>query len=343
MSGSATLLDRSSGAPGALPSVSVVVPTRNRRASLSRVLPPILADPATAELVVVVDGDAASFELLRGWAVEDERLKPLLVPHGGQAAAREAGARAASGEVLLFLDDDTLPAPRLVEGHARHHVGETGLVVLGYAPTVTPAPRKPGDVATFLYAREYERSWSRLEREQGAVLRNLWGANLSIRRADALRIGLRSPLSELYHEDRDFGLRCLEAGLRGRVDRSLVVWHLHTRPLAAFLADARKQGAGRRLLHERHPKVLGPMPARAFEEGLPRPARWLVRSTRQPLARRVLSGLLGVVTRAAGRAHLFPAETAGAKLLRRIEQQHGSLTGQVARRPGRAARPRTWP
>lgn len=306
------------------------MPTRNRRASLSRVVPPILADPATSELVVVADGDDASFELLRGWTLGDGRLEPLLVPHGGQAAAREAGARAANGEVLLFLDDDTLAAPRLVEGHARHHVGERGLVVLGYAPTVTPTPRRPGDVATFLYAREYERSWSRLERQQGAVLRNLWGANLSIRRADALRIGLRSPLSGLYHEDRDFGLRCLEGGLRGRVDRSLVAWHLHSRPLASFLADARRQGAGRRLLHERHPDVLGPMPPRAFEEGLPPPARWLVRSTRHPITRVVVGGLLGAATRAAGRAHLFPAETAGAKLLRRIEQQHGALTGPAA-------------
>jgi glycosyltransferase involved in cell wall biosynthesis len=305
----------------------VVVPTHNRRASLSRVVPSILADPATTELVVVSDGDAESFELLRGWAVEDRRLEPLLVPHGGQAAAREAGACSATGEVLLFLDDDTVATPRLVEGHARHHAGGLGLVVLGYAPTVTPTPRRPGDVATFLYAREYERSWSRLEREQGAILHNLWGANLSIRRADALRIGLRSPLSELYHEDRDFGLRCLEDGLRGHVDRSLVAWHLHTRPLAAFLADARKQGAGRRLLHDRHPEVLGPMPAWAFEEGLPLPARWLIRSTRQPLARRVVGSLLFVVTRVAGRVRVFRAETAGAKLLRRIEQQHGALTG----------------
>jgi glycosyltransferase involved in cell wall biosynthesis len=329
--GARTLPDRAGGRPDPLPTVAVVVPTRNRRASLSSVVPPILADGATSELVVVVDGGSdGSFELMCDWAADDQRVKPLLVPHGGQAAAREAGARSASSEVLLFLDDDTVAAPGLVEGHARHHAREHGLVVLGYAPTVTPTPRKPGDVATYLYAQEYEQSWDRLERHPEAVLRSLWGANLSIRRADALRVGLRSPLSVLYHEDRDFGLRCLKGGLHGRIDRSLVAWHLHAKPLSAFLADARKQGAGRRLLHDRHPDLLGPMHPWTFEEGLPPPARWLVRSTRQPVVRQIALGLLGAGTRVAGLGRLFPAETAGAKLLRRIEQQNGALTGPGA-------------
>ena len=43
-----------------VPTVSVVMPTYNRRAQLRTVLAPLLADPAATEIVVVVDGSATA-------------------------------------------------------------------------------------------------------------------------------------------------------------------------------------------------------------------------------------------------------------------------------------------
>ena len=61
-------------------------------------------------------------------------------------------------------------------------------------------------------------------------MRELWGGNFSMRRADCLAIGMTNPgFTEHYHADRDFGIRCLEAGLtRGTVrSRALAATHLH--------------------------------------------------------------------------------------------------------------------
>jgi glycosyltransferase involved in cell wall biosynthesis len=313
-----------------LPTVSVVVPTHGRRSHLAQLVPSILADPATTELIVVVDGsEDGSIELLRELAEDDARLKPTVVPRGGPAAARSEGTCAAGGDVLLFFDDDQLPEPGCVEGHARHHATAPDLVVSGYSPTVLPVRRRPGDFATYLYAEEYERSCGLVERDPDAVLRNLWGGNLSIRRSEGLRIGLASDFSVLYHEDQDFGLRCLKGGMRGRFDRSLVVRHLHRRPLDAFVVGARRQGAGRRRIHELHGGTGAAFSPRAFEEGLPLAGRALVRLTRAPAVYRAVTPLLIGSVRLMGRLRLFPLETAAAKLLRRVENQQGARMGDL--------------
>src|SRR3954452_25167071 len=119
--------------PSALaPRVSVVVPTYNRRALLGAVVDALLADPATSELIVVVDGSTdGSLELLRERAATEPRLRPLWTANRGELAARELGLEAAQHPIVLFVDDDVLAGAGLVSGHAAHHAGTRGLVVVG--------------------------------------------------------------------------------------------------------------------------------------------------------------------------------------------------------------------
>jgi glycosyltransferase involved in cell wall biosynthesis len=292
---------------------------------LRRILPPLLESPV-AEVVVVVDGSRdGSLEFLMDLAAADDRVKPIFAEQQGPSAARQLGVERATGDLVLLLDDDVLVSPGLVEGHARRHAAAKGVVVLGYTPTVTPAHRRPGDVAVFLYARDYERGFSAFRRDPALVLRRLWGANVSLRRSDCLRVGLRSPdFPERYHEDREFGLRCLKAGLTGVFDPSLKADHLYTRTVDGFLADARAQGAGVYLVHKLHADVLGPLAPDTFEEGLPSPARIVVRACRHEHVRTVTVAVLRALLAGAGRARLYLVETILAQLLRRIEQQYGA-------------------
>ena len=111
------------------PAVSVVVPTRNRARYLRTSLGSLMRQSLDQPFEVVVVDDASSDETPRLAA----ELGVLLVRHDspeGPNAARNAGIRAASGELIVFVDDD-VEAPdgwlaALAEG-ARRHPGRRGL------------------------------------------------------------------------------------------------------------------------------------------------------------------------------------------------------------------------
>jgi Glycosyl transferase family 2 len=309
-----------------VPAVAVIVPTYQRAHLLERVLRPLLDDSATTELFVVVDGkDDGSVEVLSRIAATDARLQVLVVDHLGQHGACDEAVKRARAEVVLFLDDDVIAEPDLVTGHARHHAGGDHQVVVGYMPVQPRSPRRPGDAPTILYAAEYEHHCDKIEADPSLVLRTLWFGNVSLRRADCQHVGLSSEFPYLYHQDQDFGLRCLRAGLSGRFDRTLAAHHLHTRPLEAFLRDAQSEGAGRWMVHHFHADIVGPFDLATFQTGLPASLRVVLRATRHPLVAQLLLQPLRLLAKGAGRIHAFKIEMLAVKLARRVEQQSGAL------------------
>jgi GT2 family glycosyltransferase len=313
-------------AAATVPSVSVVVPTRNGRERLETCLEALRSVSFLADVVVVVDGsDPGTERVLDRLRAHDARVVPIVIAHSGPAAARTVGVRHARGEVVLFFDDDIVASPGLVEGHAHHHAGRDGVLVVGYTPVPAPATRRRGTFADRLYAEEYEQMCASYEREPERILLDLWGA-FSLRRSECERVGLASPAFPLrYHEDREFGIRCHKAGLVGVFDRNLYGEHRYSTDPASFVADAREQGAGRLLVHRLHEDVLGPLDVDAFSAGLPPLLGVCVRLARGRRSHAVAARLLGLAIGASGRLRLFALETLLARLLRRVEQQHGAL------------------
>lgn len=306
------------------PAASVLLATYNRRRLLPAVLDPILADPGTGQVTVVVDGcEDGSLELLQQIAAEDPRLTPMFIPNRGAPRALLAGAQASTGEVLVILDDDEIVEPGSIAGHLRHHRGKSGLVVVGYVEVELPHRRKPGDFTPYKYARAYEEDCRAYERDPATILRNLWGGYISMRRADYLRV--MSNVDEFvqgYHYDLDFGARCIEAGLRAEFDRSLRARHLYRRDRSAFLRDARSSGRNRILVHRAHPDVLEPIDATFMEVGLPSVAR---RVLELALRHRTIERLINGATTLAGHLRLWDVETRAARLMWAIEQKRGAL------------------
>jgi GT2 family glycosyltransferase len=92
------------------PPIDVVIPARNAAAVLGECLSALAASRHTVDLrqvIVVDDGstdDTAALARARGAAV-------IRLPGLGPAAARNAGARAATSEIIVFLDADCVPEP----------------------------------------------------------------------------------------------------------------------------------------------------------------------------------------------------------------------------------------
>jgi len=305
------------------------MPTHGRRSQLPAVLAPLLDDPLIDQLIVVVDGsDDGSIEWLRKAATEHPALLPHLRDHsGGAQVARADGLERATGDVVLFLDDDVLAGQGLAHGHITHHAQRDNVVVVGYMPVSLPTHRRPGQFASYLYADEYEQRCRDYDEHPDAILRNLWWGNVSMRRLDAESVGLTSHgFEHLYHEDQDFGIRCLEQGLDAVFDRSLSAVHLHDRDIDAFIRDARSQGAGRAVLHQRHAALLGDLQPGDFADGLPFPAAVLVRGSGRPEVAAASSTAMRAVSLAAGRLGWYGIETRAGKVLRRVNQRSGAET-----------------
>ena len=130
-----------SPAPGPRTGVSVVVPTFERADELEATLRSLEAQRGAAGpgLQVVVVDDGSHADLLPVIRRHERTLDLLLVrqPDRGfrAAAARNLGARVATGDVLVFLDCGTLAGQDLVEAHRRAHERAGGAVVATFAPT----------------------------------------------------------------------------------------------------------------------------------------------------------------------------------------------------------------
>ena len=93
--------------------ISVIVPAYNIAPWLFRCLDSLLAQTyENLEIVVVDDGSADNTrEILEGYAAQNEKIHAIYQENRGVTAARLAGAAAATGDWIGFVDgDDTVEA-----------------------------------------------------------------------------------------------------------------------------------------------------------------------------------------------------------------------------------------
>lgn len=96
---------------GKQPTVSVIIPTYNRKNLLQRAVDSALAQTLTdIEIIIVDDGSTdGTAELFAH--TEDLRVQYHLLPHHGACAARNTGIDLASGRYIAFLDSDDVWLP----------------------------------------------------------------------------------------------------------------------------------------------------------------------------------------------------------------------------------------
>jgi len=199
--------------------------------------------------------------------------------------ARNAGAAAAQGGWLLFVDADCVPVPDLIDRYFAAPVGDRAGAVAGGIIGVTDQ-----DSLLARYARD-RNFLDQAEGMHGSAGVAAATGNLLIRRAafdelGGFATGIRSA------GDVDFCWRMRERGwlLEQRPDAA--VEHHHREDLASFLGMIARYGAGSRWLNERHP---GAAPRWPLVHGLVGSA-WdigghLVRGQVEPATFRALDGL----------------------------------------------------
>ena len=181
-----------------MPRVSVVVRSYNRLAALAELLAALLdQDHDDFEIVVVEQSTVRPPEAEARIAAlaADPRVRIVRSPPLGGPGARNAGVRAARGDLLVFIDDDDLPASR--DWLRRHEANFTDPRCLGVTGRFVVEDGKPqpyGDMAkarrqllTF-NALKWQRVYARTDEKKR--VESLMGGNVAIPRATLARFGL---------------------------------------------------------------------------------------------------------------------------------------------------------
>lgn len=115
--------------------ISVVIPCYKVERLLERCVESVLKQTFNAfELILVDDGSPDQTGVITDrMALRDARIKVIHQENGGVMAARHAGAKAASGDWVCFVDsDDTLPNDALQNLYAGTRVRDTVEMVVGF-------------------------------------------------------------------------------------------------------------------------------------------------------------------------------------------------------------------
>src|SRR6476469_9983692 len=92
--------------------ISIILPAKNESEGLQRTLPRLRARFPDAEVIVVNDGSTDDTALV----ATGQGAQVLSSPYSmGNGAAIKRGARAASGDILVFMDADGQHSPELVQ------------------------------------------------------------------------------------------------------------------------------------------------------------------------------------------------------------------------------------
>ncbi|HVA32576.1 MAG TPA: glycosyltransferase family A protein [Candidatus Baltobacteraceae bacterium] len=226
---------------------SIQLCTFNRAALLERVLDACFEQtvPEHAyEVVLVNDGSSDDTPAVIERARRRANCAFVVVdqPNSGLAKGRNAGIARASGERIVFIDDDVLPLPNFVEEHLRSHASYPQAIVRGGAINVENFDELPPPVWSI---KDYSGNY-------------FWTTNVSAPLATMRAIGgFNESFSEYGWEDIDVGLRLRARGTRAMFNPKALVYHFKPRPRSGdvekMLRQARAQARTAVQLARLHP------------------------------------------------------------------------------------------
>ncbi len=229
------------------PFFSIVVPTYNRPIRLAACLQALsqLDYPRDRyEVVVVDDGSPEPMD-----AVVDPMRSLLTISlirqqNAGPAAARNAGAQRATGELIAFTDDDCMPSPDWLQGFAAQLEKTSDAMVGGRSLNALP---------NNLYSTASQALIDYLYTYYSDPKKEMFFAsnNIAMLRSHYLRVGgfdTSFPLAAA--EDRELCDRWQQHGLTMHYDPNITIRHAHHLSLKSFWRQHFGYGRGAFCFHQ---------------------------------------------------------------------------------------------
>jgi GT2 family glycosyltransferase len=206
-------------AGSATPRASIVIPVFNHFAHTLACLRALAAHPPLADCEILVIDDGSSDETANALPQVEGLRYHRRAANGGFIAACNDGAALARGEVLAFLNNDTVPQPGWLDALLRTFDTQAGVGLVG-AQLLYPDGRLQ-EAGGVVFSDGSAWNYGRFEAPDDprfAYLREIdyaSGAAIAIPRALFLQLGgFDARYAPAYYEDTDLAFAVRDAGLR---------------------------------------------------------------------------------------------------------------------------------
>jgi glycosyltransferase involved in cell wall biosynthesis len=231
--------------------LSVVIPTRDRRDLLQQCLEHLADQSLSAshyEVIVVDDGPHSSCTK----TVSGSNVRYLSQPPAGPATARNRGARAAAGEIVVLLGDDILVPHDFLEKHLQWHEehpspneGMLGMVDW-------PARYLSSSYMKWLDRSGLQFGYQQLQPGQRLRYYHFYSSNLSLKREALIDYPFDEDFRDAAYEDTDLGVRLEQAGFRLFFEPDCRAEHHHLYELEGSCSHRRRVGRAVVLFQQKH-------------------------------------------------------------------------------------------
>jgi GT2 family glycosyltransferase len=241
--------------------VSVVIPTFERMDVLPEVLRALerQGGAPSFEVVVVDDGSRDGTPDLLARYEGGLPLRSLRQPNRGPAAARNAGVAAATGELVAFLGDDTVPEPGWLASHVAAHqqrAKRRPLAVIGYTgwhPRMRLTP-----FLRYINEHGLQFGYALIDDPERVPFNFFYTSNVSLPRELLVREPFDLGFPHAAWEDIELSYRLQQrCGLGIVYEPRARVSHLHPTDYARFTGRQEKAGESAVVFWRLHPE-LGP-------------------------------------------------------------------------------------
>ncbi len=224
--------------------LSVIIPTRNRRASLEQTLAALQTQEQAPrfEIIVIDNGSTDTTATLLAEASTRLPLRSFHEEQPHRGRARNRGIAEATGDLAVFIDDDVIVPPHFLAAHAKTHSDPTNsAVVTGPILNIAAAQERP------------QPSWYHSSRAFFCT------CNASVSLSALRQVG---GFDEAFHaygwEDTELGVRLRKAGLHHRFAWDAYVYHLKPpgwESLHAAAQRTREKARMALLFASKHPQL----------------------------------------------------------------------------------------
>jgi len=249
--------------------ITVIIPTYNRASVLKRCLEALSHQSIpydSYEIIVSDDGSTDDTKKITEDALKSlgSMIRYLWQPNKGANAARNNAIYASQGNILLFINDDTIAMPTMLEEHLKTHAQypDENIAVLG---RMTISPEVPYSIFAKLHLDANFGLW---EGKKELDWLAFYTCNVSVKKSFLLKYGLFEE-GIRYHEDLELSERLSHYGLKIIYNPDALGFHYHFLREEEYLNVAKKDGIALAKWYKKSPHLKKELSRIDFQETVP--------------------------------------------------------------------------